>query len=76
MSGGADNDTFIFTNGFGADTITDFDALSNLERIDLAGVSSITDWTDLSLLGFLDAAGFELAPRTILARDIGNPNSW
>ncbi|HXK54525.1 MAG TPA: GNAT family N-acetyltransferase [Hyphomicrobiales bacterium] len=34
------------------------------------------DWTDLSLLGFLDAAGFELAPRTILARDIGNPNSW
>ena len=41
-------DTFIFSDGFGADRIHDFDAHSSAEKIDLAGVSSITSFADLT----------------------------
>lgn len=34
------------------------------------------DWTELDLLGFLDAAGFELAPRTVLTRDVSGLVAW
>lgn len=45
--GGAGNDTFIFQNGFGQERITDFEALNDLEKMDLAFVSAITGFTDL-----------------------------
>ncbi|MCQ0990429.1 beta-propeller fold lactonase family protein, partial [Jiella marina] len=48
LTGGLDGDTFVFANGFGRDTITDFDALGNSERIDLSAVTAITDFADLS----------------------------
>ncbi len=48
LYGGSDNDVFVFRNGDGIDTIGDFDALSDLEQIDLSAVSAIADWTDLS----------------------------
>ena len=48
MSGGINGDTFIFANGFGQDTITDFEALNNFEKIDLAAVTAITDFADLA----------------------------
>ncbi len=44
LSGGAGVDTFIFTNNFGNDTITDFDN----DIIDLGGVSAITSLGDLA----------------------------
>ncbi len=50
LTGGAGDDLFVFWDGFGNfgnDTITDFDATSSLEKIDLSTVSSITDMTDL-----------------------------
>ncbi len=47
LTGGAGSDTFRFKDGFGADVIKDFDALDDAEKIDLSGVSSITDFTDL-----------------------------
>ena len=47
LSGGMNSDTFVFANGFGRDTISDFNGLNNLEKIDLSAVSSITDFTDL-----------------------------
>lgn len=47
LTGGAGADTFIFSNGFGRDVITDFDAYNSAERIDLRAVSSITDYNDL-----------------------------
>ena len=46
LSGGSGNDIFVFSDGFGSDTITDF--ASGLDRIDLSGVSGITDWNDLT----------------------------
>ncbi|EBA02111.1 hypothetical protein RB2150_00360 [Rhodobacterales bacterium HTCC2150] len=50
MSGGSGSDTFIFADGFGTDIITDFNATNNAEKIDLSGVSAITDYTDLTTL--------------------------
>ncbi|WP_082017927.1 calcium-binding protein [Leisingera sp. ANG-Vp] len=50
LTGGAGDDWFVFWDGFGSfgnDTITDFDAASSGEVIDLSTVSSITDMADL-----------------------------
>ncbi len=48
LSGNFNADMFIFADGFGQDTITDFEATNDFEKIDLAAVSAITDWADLS----------------------------
>ena len=50
LTGNFNADTFVFADfggGFGQDTITDFDANNDLEKIDLSLVSGITDFTDL-----------------------------
>ena len=46
LNGGMGADLFIFTDGFGLDTIQDFDS-ADAEKINLAGVSEITDFNDL-----------------------------
>lgn len=46
LTGGLDNDTFIYQNGWGVDTITDF-STSDLEDINLAALTNITDFNDL-----------------------------
>ncbi len=48
LVGDAGNDQFVFFDGFGTDIITDFDALNDLEKIDLTSVSSITSYADLT----------------------------
>jgi len=45
MTGGGGNDTFIFSRG--NDVVTDFNAASSGERVDLRGVTGITDFSDL-----------------------------
>lgn len=45
MTGNSGSDTFIF--GRGRDTVTDFNATSGAEDIDLRGSVEITDFTDL-----------------------------
>ena len=47
-TGGAGDDTFTFQNGFGLETIMDFDAFSAGERINLGSVTGITDFADLT----------------------------
>ena len=48
-TGGAGDDLFIFQNGFGVgEVITDFDAFSANEKIDLKSVTNITDFADLA----------------------------
>ncbi|MFC6582911.1 hypothetical protein [Sulfitobacter aestuariivivens] len=50
MTGGFNADTFVFSDfgtGFGQDTINDFDANNDLERIDLSDVSAIVNMFDL-----------------------------
>ena len=46
LTGSTGNDTFVYANGWGIDTITDF-STSDLEDIDLAALTNITDFTDL-----------------------------
>ena len=45
--GGLGNDTFIFQTGFALETVLDFDALNDAEKINLRSVSGITDFADL-----------------------------
>jgi len=40
-------DIFVFEDGFGNDIIKDFNVPNRYEKIDLSGVSSITDFSDL-----------------------------
>ncbi|WP_430450469.1 calcium-binding protein [Rhodophyticola sp.] len=47
LVGGSQAETFVFADGFGQDTITDFDDMDGREDIDLTGVSEITNWADL-----------------------------
>ncbi|MBT9386445.1 S8 family serine peptidase [Pseudooceanicola sp. CBS1P-1] len=47
LRGNFNADTFVFENGFGQDTIGDFDVTGGLEKIDLRGVDAITDLEDL-----------------------------
>lgn len=47
LQGEDGSDVFVFRDGFGSDTIADFDADDAFEFIDLSGVSSITSWSDL-----------------------------
>lgn len=48
LIGGGGSDRFFFSDNFGDDVVQGFDATDNFEVIDLAGVSSITSWADLS----------------------------
>jgi serralysin len=47
LTGGNGADDFIFANGFGNDTIMDFDANNNGEDINLSAVTSIKNFNDL-----------------------------
>ncbi len=47
LAGNFNADTFVFLDGHGTDTITDFEATNDFERIDLSGVSNIVDFADL-----------------------------
>lgn len=47
FTGSGQGDIFVFANAFGNDVITDFVANVSSETINLAGVSAITDYTDL-----------------------------
>ncbi|WP_176223198.1 calcium-binding protein [Aurantimonas sp. 22II-16-19i] len=49
LTGDFNADTFIFANGFGKDTITDFDEFNNSEKINLSAVTNIINFTDLQL---------------------------
>ncbi|MCG6902948.1 MAG: hypothetical protein LJE68_09730 [Rhodobacter sp.] len=51
MTGGLNADRFVFADGFGNDVITDFAATNNAEKIDLSGVTSITNFADLTNAG-------------------------
>ena len=48
--GGGSGDVFIFQDGFGQDTVTDFDALDDTEVLDISALSAVT---------FTDYATFE-----------------
>ncbi len=48
LSGRLGSDRFVFIGAFGDDVITDFEEFNPFEKIDLAGVASITSFADLT----------------------------
>jgi len=48
LRGDGGNDTFVFAGAFGRDVVVGFATAGTLERIDLSGVSAITDFADLT----------------------------
>ena len=48
LKGGTGSDIFIFADGHGNDIVNDFNALSSAEKLDLRGVSGITDFSDVA----------------------------
>lgn len=48
LTGGGGGDIFVFADGFGRDVITDFNAVSGAEKINLRDVSAITGMVDLN----------------------------
>ena len=56
LTGGAGSDTFVFADGWGIDSIVDFD-VSDLERIDVSALSNITDFADLVASHARETAG-------------------
>ena len=48
LEGEGGQDIFVFADGEGQDTISDFDALDAGEQIDLTGISTISNFADLS----------------------------
>ena len=47
IDGGEGSDIFVFRDNFDRDTLSDFDALDDDEKIDFSDLSSITDFADL-----------------------------
>ncbi|MBO9468055.1 M10 family metallopeptidase C-terminal domain-containing protein [Tropicibacter sp. R15_0] len=73
ISGNFNADTFIFEDGHGVDTITDFDATSSLETIDLSAVSAITSLADLDLSSATSGAATQVGADVVI--DTGGGNS-
>lgn len=47
MAGGGNADRFVFAHGHGHDTITDFEATNDAEKLDFAGLSTLSDIADV-----------------------------
>ena len=67
LEGGLQADQFIFADGFGNDTITDFASLANGEKIHLTDVTEITDFQDL-----IDNHMSQVGADVVIADGLGN----
>lgn len=66
-------DTFVFEDGHGNDTIQDFAATNNFERIDLSAISAITSLADLDLGNAASGAAIQDGSAVVI--DTGSGNS-
>ncbi|MEZ5716444.1 MAG: calcium-binding protein [Paracoccaceae bacterium] len=73
LTGNYNADTFVFADGDGQDTITDFEALNGAERIDLSGVTAITGLADLELSSATSGAAIQVGADVVI--DTGDGNS-
>ncbi|MEZ5715568.1 MAG: calcium-binding protein [Paracoccaceae bacterium] len=73
LTGNFNADTFLFADGHGADTITDFEATNNAEKIDLSGISAITSLADLNLGSATLGAATQVGADVVI--DTGGGNS-
>lgn len=73
LQGDTQADIFVFADGHGADTITDFEALHPLEKIDLSAVSAIAGLADLTLGDATSGAATQVGADVVI--DTGNGNA-
>ncbi|MEZ5715118.1 MAG: calcium-binding protein [Paracoccaceae bacterium] len=73
MTGNFNADIFVFEDGNGNDTITDFAATIAAEKIDLSGVSAITGLADLNLASATAGAATQVGADVVI--DTGGGNS-
>ncbi|MEZ5715848.1 MAG: calcium-binding protein [Paracoccaceae bacterium] len=73
MTGGAQADLFVFIEDDGNDTITDFEATNDFERIDLSRVNAITGLADLELGSATSGAATQVGADVVI--DTGGGNS-
>ncbi|MEM8576508.1 MAG: calcium-binding protein [Pseudomonadota bacterium] len=66
LEGNFNADTFVFSDGHGNDTVTDFAATNNFERIDLSGVSAITSLADLDLASATNGAATQVGADVLI----------
>lgn len=65
-------DTFLFADGHGNDTIADFSALNNFEKIDLSGVSTLTELSDLDLGSTTNGAATQSGSNVVIDTGVGS----
>lgn len=72
MFGRFNADTFVFVDGHGNDTVGDFNALNNFERIDLTGISTINSLADLNLGSTSSGAATQVGANVLIDTGGGN----
>lgn len=73
LEGNFNADVFVFTDGHGNDTVTDFAATNNFERIDFSGLSAINSLADLNLGSASSGAATQVGSDVLI--DTGGGNS-
>ncbi|MEZ5715607.1 MAG: calcium-binding protein [Paracoccaceae bacterium] len=73
LSGNFNADRFVFHDSHGDDTITDFEATNNAEKIDLSDVSAIASLADLNLGSASAGAATQVGADVVI--DTGGGNS-
>ncbi|MEZ5714941.1 MAG: hypothetical protein R3D85_07100 [Paracoccaceae bacterium] len=73
LTGNFNADRFVFHDGDGNDTITDFEATNNAEKIDLSDVSAIASLADLNLGSATLGAATQVGADVVI--DTGGGNS-
>ena len=72
LTGNAGNDIFVFVDGDGRDTISDFEALNGSERIDLSGVTAIAGLAALDLAHSFTGAAVQSGANVVINTGGGN----
>ncbi|MDQ2091517.1 matrixin family metalloprotease [Marimonas arenosa] len=72
LTGGSNADRFLFSDGHGDDTITDFNATNDAEKIDLSAVSAIDSLADLDLSDPSNGAATQVGADVLIDTGAGN----
>ncbi|MEZ5714937.1 MAG: calcium-binding protein [Paracoccaceae bacterium] len=73
LTGDFNADRFVFVDGHGNDTITDFEATNNAEKIDLSGISAISVIAELGLGSATSGAAIQVGADVVI--DTGGGSS-
>ena len=72
LTGGANADLFVVADAPGVTTITDFDAASLLEQIDVSGVAGVAGFADLAITQGAAGVEIELGAHTVVLEGVSS----